>query len=142
MPHIEWFNECCIIENIEPPPNCTQQFIFGFAVYVANSNSTVSAARINVKGLLYLPDPVVATGAHIKCSAQAAHIFTQELEMTVTYNAPLAAIHGGAEMGVGLGKKNSPLLTMPHSQVCLDWIKLEDEVLPKLYVLVQTVHSS
>ncbi|KAG1728115.1 hypothetical protein EDB19DRAFT_1913937 [Suillus lakei] len=171
MPHLKWFNQHCVVENIQPP----QHF---------------AAAHICVKGPLYLPGPVVATGTHIKCSAQPANTFMNELQTTATHDSPSAAIHGGAEMGAGLSKKFSPLLTTPHAQVrrcrhadtfmpgkvigegpifsvpkseqdtvfyagglplisigpntdaAMDQIKLGDKILPKLRVLVQTVHSS
>ncbi|KAG2149220.1 hypothetical protein DEU56DRAFT_752872 [Suillus clintonianus] len=171
MPHHKRFNQCCIVENIQPP----QHF---------------AAAHICVKGPQYLPGPVVATGAHIKCSAQPASTFTNELQTTTTHDSPSAAIRGGAEMGAGLGKKFSPLPTTPHAQVhrrrhadtfmpgkvigegpifsvpkleqdtafyaggmplisigpntdvAMDQIKLGDKILPKLRVLVQTVCSS
>ncbi|KAG1724775.1 hypothetical protein EDB19DRAFT_1834028 [Suillus lakei] len=164
MPHLERFNQHCVIENVQPP----QHF---------------AASHICVKGPLYLPGPVVATGVHIKCSPQPAYTFTNELQATATHDAPSAAIHGGAEMGASVGKK---ILNLPHSQVrqcrypdiftptkviseglvfsvpkleqdtaffahgpplisigpntdaALDWIKLGDKNLPKLRVLVQT----
>jgi hypothetical protein len=130
---------------------------------------------------------VVASVAHIQCSAQPAHTFTQELKATAVHDAPSAAIRGGAEMSEGIGENISPQLTTQHTRVrrrrhaeiftpgkvtndgpifsvprleqdtacgpplisigpntdaALDWIKLGDEVLPKLRVLVQTVRSS
>ncbi|KAG1722851.1 hypothetical protein EDB19DRAFT_1916427 [Suillus lakei] len=81
MPHLERFHQCCVIENVQP----LQHF---------------AASHICVKGPLYLPGPVVATGVHIKCSPQPANTFTNELQATAMHDAPSAAICGGAEMGV------------------------------------------
>ncbi|KAG2054423.1 hypothetical protein BDR06DRAFT_1007838 [Suillus hirtellus] len=99
MPHLEQFNQCCVIKNIQLPP-------------------CFAAAHINVKGPQYLPGPVVATGVHIQCSAQLAHIFMQELKATAVHNAPSAAIHGGAEMSEGIGENILPQLTTQPAQVC------------------------
>ncbi|KAG1827028.1 uncharacterized protein BJ212DRAFT_1294410 [Suillus subaureus] len=98
MPHLEQFNQCCVIKNIQPSP-------------------CFAAAHVHVKGPQYLPGPVVATGAHMQCSAQLAHTFTKELKATAAHNAPPAGIHRGAEMGKGLGKKISPQLITQHTQV-------------------------
>ncbi|KAG1770134.1 hypothetical protein EV702DRAFT_1202548 [Suillus placidus] len=84
IPHLQHFNKHCLVEDIKPQ----RQF---------------PASHISSKGPQHLPAPMVATGARIQCSAQAAQVFSGELKASTGHIAPSAAIREAAD----IGKKNA-----------------------------------
>ncbi|KAG1828057.1 hypothetical protein DFJ58DRAFT_737991 [Suillus subalutaceus] len=156
IPHLQRFNTRCLIEDIKPQRQ---------------------SSHISSKGPQHLPAPMVATGARIQCSAQAAQAFSGELQASTARIAPSAAIREVADIGASREKKNAaspstvrrhrnadaasdplflepslkqesrlyglPLISIgPNTDAALDRLRLGDENLPKLRLLVQTARSS
>ncbi|KAG2339223.1 hypothetical protein BDR05DRAFT_1003493 [Suillus weaverae] len=147
IPHLEHFTKCCAIEKIKAP-------------------KYFPATHVNTKGPQYLPAPVVPTGACLKkptsaaicegaewvasvatkmnpltsCSQIHQHwpadVFTANSDPGPTFSAQSELYHDV--------HKFEPLLISigPNTNTALDWFKMEDEILPKLHLLVSTVHSS
>ncbi|KAG1881213.1 hypothetical protein F4604DRAFT_1922222 [Suillus subluteus] len=79
LPHLQCFSKRCTIENIKPPKR-------------------FPTAHINAYGPQYLPAPMVATGAHIQCSAQSPQAFSDSLQVKaqskiLPIDIPSVAIH-------------------------------------------------
>lgn len=92
---------------------------------------------------------MVATGAHIQCSAQAPDVFASALQAPSDVNVanmPSAAICHAATSTTQHQIRQSvgPALISvgPNTDAVLDRFKLGDQILPKLRVLATTIHSS
>ncbi|KAG2337006.1 hypothetical protein BDR05DRAFT_952936 [Suillus weaverae] len=101
IPHLQHFTKYCNIENIKPP-------------------KPFSTTYISIEGPQYLPAPLVATGAHIMCSAQVPKTFVKNLQNLSLTDAdskklPSAVIHKGVEWAAGVATKASNLTL--HSQI-------------------------
>ncbi|KAG1764089.1 hypothetical protein EV702DRAFT_1051461 [Suillus placidus] len=91
LPHLRRFSKCCAIEHIKPPKR-------------------FPAAHINAYGPQFLPAPMVATGAHIQCSAQSPEAFANDFQAQaqskiLPSDIPSAAIREGVELAISTAKK-------------------------------------